>query len=183
MTKIEQLRAENVGAATLELYGMLKKKLGRVPNIYQVFGHSSAALKANLLMDDALSNGELSGKEVEIIALTVSQLNGCEYCLAAHSAIGKMYGMSEEQVMDARRGTYAGQKEQSLIDFTKALLQKRGKVSEEDFQSFLRAGYTNGAAVEVTGQIAKNIFNNYTNHLAGTAIDFPVVPALLTEAE
>lgn len=183
MTKIELLPEENAGPATLELYGMLKKKLGRVPNVYQVYGHSAAALKGNLMLDDALSHGELTGREAEIIALVVGQFNDCEYCLAAHTALGKMHGMNEEQIKDARRGRYTGSKEQSLINFTKALLQKRGKVSEKDFQNFLDAGYTNGAAVEVSGQIAKNIFNNYTNHLAGTAIDFPVVPALLTEAE
>lgn len=183
MTKIELLREENAGLATRELYGMLKKKMGRVPNVYQVYGHSAAALKANLMLDDSLSHGELTGREVEIIALVVSQFNDCEYCLAAHTAVGKMHGMTEAQTLDARRGTFTGSKEQNLIDFTKALLQKRGKVSEKDFQNFLEAGYTNGAAVEVNGQIAKNIFNNYTNHLAGTAIDFPVAPALLAEAE
>jgi uncharacterized peroxidase-related enzyme len=178
MTKIELLSEEQASTATKELYGMLKKKVGRVPNVYQVYGHSSAALKANLMMDDALSHGELSGTEVEIVALIVSQFNNCEYCLAAHTAVGKMYGMTTQQTIDARKGAYTTSKEQALIDFTKAILNKKGKVDKEDLNEFLKTGYTNGAVVEVIGQIAKNFFNNYTNHIAGTEVDFPEVDSI-----
>lgn len=181
MTKIELLPEEQASTATRELYEMLKKKTGRVPNVYQVYGHSSAALKANLMLDEALSHGELSGKEIEIVALTVSEFNSCEYCIAAHTAVGKMHGMSDEQTLDARKGVCASGKQQSLIDFTKAVLEKRGKISEAEFHAFLKAGYSKGAAVEVMGQIAKNFFNNYTNHLAGTPVDFPEVKPIFTE--
>lgn len=181
MTKIELLSEEKAAPATVELYGMLKKKLGRVPNVYQVYGHSSAALKANLMLDDSLSHGKLSGREVEIIALTVSQFNDCEYCLAAHTALGKMYGMTETQTLEARAGRYAAKKEQALINFTKAILEKQGKISEEELALFLEAGYTHGAVVEVTGQIAKNFFNNYTNHIAATPVDFPLASSLAHE--
>jgi len=173
MTKIELIPEDKASEKTKELYGMLRSKMGKVPNVYQVYGHSSAALKANLLMDDALSNGELSPEEIEIVALTVSQFNDCEYCIAAHTTVGKMCGMTEEQIMDARKGTYATSKGKILINFTEAILHKKGKISEENLNTFLQAGYTNGAVVEIIGQIAKNFFNNYTNHIAGTPVDFP----------
>ena len=178
MTTIKLVPDAQASAETQELYGMLKQKIGSVPNVYRVYGHSSAALKANLVMDDALSHGELTGKEIEIVALTVSQFNNCEYCLAAHTTVGKMQGMSEAQTIDARKGVYATSKEQSLIDFTKNILTKKGKISENDLTDFLQAGYSNGAVVEVIGQIAKNFFNNYTNHIAGTVVDFPKASAL-----
>lgn len=178
MSRIELLPENQASAETQELYGALKKQMGKVPNVYQVYGHSSAALKANLQMDGALSQGILTGAEVEIVALTVSEFNGCEYCIAAHTVVGKMQGMSEEQTIAARKGTYPDAKEQSLINFTKAILEKQGKVSNEDLQAFLNAGYDNAAVVEVIGQIAKNFFNNYTNHIAGTPVDFPAPKAL-----
>lgn len=173
MSRIELLPENQASAETQELYGMLKKQMGKVPNVYQVYGHSATALKANLQMDDILSKGILTGAEIEIVALTVSEFNGCEYCIAAHTVVGKMQGMSEAQTVEARKGTYANEKEQSLINFTKAILEKRGKISNEDLQAFRNAGYSNGAVVEVTGQVAKNFFNNYTNHIAETPVDFP----------
>lgn len=178
MSRIKLLPEDQASVETQELYGMLKKQMGKVPNVYQVYGHSPAALKANLQLDDTLSKGILTGKEIEIIALTVSEYNACEYCIAAHTVVGKMQGMSEEQTIDARKGKYASEKEQHLIDFTKAILEKHGKISNEDLQTFLNAGYGNAAVVEVIGQIAKNFFNNYTNHIAETPVDFPEPQAI-----
>lgn len=178
MTKIELLPEEQASPASRELYALLKKKVGRVPNVYQVYGHSPAALKANLTLDDELSKGVLSGREIEMVALVVSQFNDCEYCLAAHTALGKMHGMTEGQTMDARNGTYAAKKEKALIQFTQAILEKKGKIPEQDLQAFLEAGYGYAAVVEVIGQIAKNFFNNYTNHIAATPVDFPLAPSL-----
>lgn len=178
MTKIDLLPYEQAGPATQELYSMLKQKLGRVPNIYQVYGHSASALKANLLMDDALSQGILTGREIEVVALVVSQYNGCDYCLAAHTALGKMWGMKEAETLDVRRGTSGSAKELALLQFTQALLEQKGRIAEQELNAFLEAGYTTGAVVEVIGQIAKNIFNNYTNHISGAAVDFPAAPSL-----
>jgi len=178
MTKIKLLPKEQASQATKELYSMLKSKIGKVPNVYKIYGYSHAALKANLVMDDALSNGELSAKEIEVIALTVSQFNNCDYCLAAHTAVGKMYGMTDEETINTRKGEHSSKKAQSLIDFTKEILNKKGKIEVLDLNKFYQAGYNNAAVVEVVGQIAKNFFNNYTNHIAGTEIDFPQVKAI-----
>jgi len=178
MTKIELLPESEASAATQVLYGMLKKELGTVPNVYQVYGHSSAALKANLQLDTILSEGVLTGAEIEIVALTVSEFNGCAYCIAAHTVVGKMQGMTEAQTIDVRKGTYANEKEQALINFTKTLLEKKGKVEPADLEAFFSVGYNNAHMVEVIGQIAKNFFNNYTNHIAGTPVDFPTPQAI-----
>lgn len=183
MTKIELLPEEQASAATQELYALLKKKMGKVPNIYQVYGHSAAALQANLQLDEALSKGELSGKEIEMVALVVSQFNECDYCLAAHTMLAKMYGMTDAQALQVRAGAFEGsEKWQALLNFTQAVLRKRGRIAAEELQDFLEAGYTRGAVVEVIGQIAKNMFNNYANHIAGTEVDFPKAPALLAVA-
>ena len=173
MTRIEQLPDERASDEVQALYQSLKKKIGRVPNVYRVYAHSPTALRANLALEDILAQGELSEAEAEIIALVVSETNGCAYCLAAHTAIGKMQGLTEARLMDIRRGKHPAPKQQALINFTRAVLDNRGHVAEEDLRAFLAVGYTSGAVVEVVGHIAKNIFNNYTNSIAGTDLDFP----------
>ncbi|WP_182835541.1 carboxymuconolactone decarboxylase family protein [Flagellimonas lutimaris] len=173
MTKIELLPESQASESTQELYGAIKSQMGKVPNVYQVYGHSSAALKANLQLGETLSGGELSKKEIEIVSLVVSQGNGCEYCLAAHSMLGGMNGMSDDEMIGVRKGIHINEKEQALISFAKAVYENKGRISQEVLSNFLATGYTNGAAVEVIGQIALNTFNNYTNNLAGTPVDFP----------
>lgn len=172
MSRISLLSEENASLPTKELYQVIKKEIGRVPNVYQIYGHSPAALQANLAIESALAQGELSGQEVEIIALFVSEFNGCAYCLAAHTAIGKAKGMSERQIAGARQGTLDSDQEQALIDFIQAVLISKGDVDEHNWQAFLRAGYSEGAAIEVVAHIAKNVFNNYANRLAATPVDF-----------
>lgn len=173
MTKIELLPESQASEGTKELYGVIKSQMGKVPNIYQVYGHSSAALKANLQLTDTLSGGELSKKEIEIVALVVSQGNGCEYCLAAHSMLGGISGMSDDEMINVRTGTHSNVKEQALISFTKAVYINKGRIDDVVLSDFFQVGYSNGAAVEVIGLIALNTFNNYTNSLAGTPVDFP----------
>lgn len=173
MTKIELLPENQASESTKELYGAIKSQMGKVPNVYQVYGHSSAALKANLQMSEALSGGELSKKEIEIVSLVVSQGNGCEYFVAAHSMLGGMNGMSDDEMVEVRKGIHTNGKEQALISFAKAVYENKGRISEEALSTFLSTGYSNSAVVEVVGQIALNTFNNYLNNLAGTPVDFP----------
>lgn len=178
MNTIQLLESDQASIETQELYAALKNQLGTVPNVYKVYGHSSAALKANLLLDETLSKGQLTGKEIEVVALTVSEFNACEYCIAAHTVVGKMHGLTESDTEDVRRGRIENKKYQALIDFSLAVLEAKGKVDEKKIEDFYAAGYDEGSIVEVIGQIAKNVFNNYTNHLASTPIDFPKPNAL-----
>lgn len=173
MTKIELLPENQASGATKELYEAIKSQMGKVPNVYQVYGHSSAALKANLQLGAALSEGVLSKKEIEIVSLVVSQGNGCEYCIAAHSMLGGINGMSDGEMVNVRKGTHTNRKEQALISFTKAVCESKGRVSQDTLSDFLDAGFSTGTVAEVIGHIALNTFNNYTNNLAGTPVDFP----------
>ena len=108
----------------------------------------------------------------------VGEFNGCQYCLAAHTAIATVHGMTKAEVKDVRQGQHTSTQKQALIDFVKAVLINKGAADEPTWRSFLQAGYTHEEAVEVVAQVAKNVGNNYINRLADTAIDLPLAELL-----
>ncbi|MEM0927206.1 MAG: carboxymuconolactone decarboxylase family protein, partial [Planctomycetota bacterium] len=130
----------------------------------------------------ALGEGELPAKTREQIALTVGQANECEYCLSAHSAIGKMVGLSTEQIRDARMGTAPDAKTEAILWVSSKLVEKRGLLSDDDLAAVRDAGVTDGEIAEVVANTALNLFTNYFNHVAQTEVDFPIAEALETIA-
>jgi uncharacterized peroxidase-related enzyme len=152
---------------------------GKHLNIFRGMANSPAALQLYLNISGALSKSSLSPKEQEVIHLVVSQANGCDYCLAAHTAIGKGHGMSEAQTIAARNGHIEDDaKLGALAKFASALHEKKGHVSDSDLQAFKAAGYTDGAIADVVGTYALAIYTNYFNHVNDTTLDFPPAPAL-----
>lgn len=151
---------------------------GKHLNIFKGMANSPAALEGYLGLAGALSNGQLSAAEREIIALQVGQANSCDYCVAAHTTIGKLSGLSEPQTVEARRGTMQEAKYNALTRFLGALHEKRGHVSDGDLAAFRSAGYTDGHVAEAIANYALNVYTNYFNHTNDTAVDFPIAPAI-----
>ena len=147
-------------------------------NIFKGFANSPAVLDAYLGMSGALNKSSLSGKEREAIALAVGQANDCNYCLAAHTALGKMAGMSEAETIAARQGTSEDPRIAALTKFAMVIHEKRGFVSDDNVATFRAAGFNDGEIAEVVAVYALNLFSNYFNHLNETEIDFPAAPAL-----
>ena len=114
----------------------------------------------------------------EQIALAVAQVNGCDYCLAAHSAIGRMVGLTADQIRDSRLGTAVDPRADALIRFALKVVDARGGVADTDLEAVRRAGFDDAAIVEVVANVALHVFTNYFNRLAGTDLDFPAAPAL-----
>ncbi|WP_425391156.1 carboxymuconolactone decarboxylase family protein [Ekhidna sp.] len=152
--------------------------MGSVPNVYATIGNSSKALKGILDLNSTLSEGEFSRKEVEAIALSVAQVNECNYCLAAHTAVGKMQGLTEDETVEIRTGEIADNKLKALSELAKQMTITRGNPDQEYINNFFSAGYNASALSELIGFIAVNTITNYTNHIAETDIDFPVAPEL-----
>jgi len=175
MSSLSMVTKNEAPEESAQLYMQIEKSVGFIPNIYKVYGHSPSVLKANLQLDSILDSGNLTKQEIEIIALVTSEYNQCEYCQAAHSAIGKMVGMDDEEILSIRKRVHSRQQYQALIDFTQLMLEKKGNLNEEDIAQFLHAGYSEASVVEVIAQVAKNFFNNYTNHIAKIPVDFPAV--------
>ena len=147
------------------------------PNLSRTFANSPAVLETYLGFG-ALDGGALSPALREQIALTVGQINGCDYCLAAHSAIGKMVGLSQEQILRSREASSEDSREEAALRFAKEIVEKRGWVSDEDLARVRQKGYSDGEIAEIIANVVKNIFTNYFNHVAETKVDFPAVPQL-----
>jgi len=173
MKNIEILSIDQAKPEAQEILNAIKQKFGKVPNVYAAVANSPAALKAVLTYKENLGAGEFSPKEIEAIDLAIAQQNECEYCLAAHTALAKMYGFSEEETIELRNASIADPKLKALTSLAKEIVSTQGRPKQELIDAFLAEGYNRGALVELIAAISKNIFTNYFNHIADTEIDFP----------
>lgn len=183
MSRIHQIAPDSATGKAKELLDAVHGKLGLVPNITRAMANSPAVLEGYLGLSGALGKGSLSPKHREQIALTVGQANHCDYCLAAHSAIGKMVGLTPDQILDSRRGTAIDPKADAVIRFARKLVDERGRVSDADVAEVRAAGLNDGGIAEVVANVALNIFTNYFNHVAETDIDFPKVEPIVDHHE
>jgi uncharacterized peroxidase-related enzyme len=167
-----------------ELLDVLKAKMGLVPNMARALANSPAALKGYLELSGALAGASLSARQREQIALLVSEVNACGYCLSAHTLIGGKLGLSSEQVLDARRGLAGDPKTGALLKLAQRIVLERGHVKDADLRAAREAGVTDGELAETVAVVALNLFTNYFNHVAEAPIDFPEVkpgvPAAVT---
>lgn len=177
MSRVPALAPETTTGKVKEALDGVGRKLGIVPNMMRTMAHAPAVLDGYLQFSNALSHGILSPKIREQIALAVAEANGCDYCLAAHSTIGKMVGLTGDQLRDSRLGTAADPKTDILLRFARKLVETRGRVNDADVQAVQDAGFDHGVIAEVVATVALDIFTNYFNIVAQTEIDFPHVPA------
>jgi uncharacterized peroxidase-related enzyme len=178
VSRIDIVNVANAQPEAVEVLEAVKKKMGRVPNLLGAMVNSPAAAKSYLGFSDALSHGRLPAKLRELVALTVGEANACDYCLAAHSAIGKMVGLSPDQILGGRRGRSEDPKIAAALEFVRKVVDSRGKVSDADVAAVKTAGYTDGDVAELVANTALNLFTNYFNHVADTPVDFPAAAPL-----
>jgi uncharacterized peroxidase-related enzyme len=173
MSRVTQIAPETASGKAKDLLDAVNAKLGIVPNMTRAMANSPAVLDGYLQLSGALGKGKLSAKVREEIALAVGQANHCDYCLAAHSAIGKMVGLTADQIRDSRLGTAVDPKSDALIRFARKLVDSRGLVADQDIAAVREAGFDDGAIAEVVANVALSVFTNYFNTVAETDIDFP----------
>jgi len=179
MTRLTALNPEEVTGKTKDLFNAVQAKLGVVPNMMRTMGNSPAVLEGYLNLSGALSHGKLSSKTGELIALTVSESNSCEYCVAAHTFIGGKLLKADAQVLhDARTGNSADAKTEAILQFAKTLISKNGLVNDQDVNAIKNAGVSDAELAETVAHVALNVLTNYFNNTANTEIDFPAVPDL-----
>lgn len=169
--------AEATGKAR-ELLDGVQKKLGMTPNLMRTMAHSPAALAGYLNFGEALAGGSLSARFREQIALVVAETNGCTYCLSAHSALGRLCGLSQEALLDSRRGEATDTRTRAGLIFARRLVTERGRVDDDDLAQVRAAGFSDGEVAELIANVAINLLTNYFNHVAGTEVDFPPVSPL-----
>jgi uncharacterized peroxidase-related enzyme len=147
-----------------------------VPNLFRMVANSPAALEGYLGMMGALGKGALPAATRERIALAVAEANGCEYCLSAHTYLGKHVAkLSDAEMLANRSGTSGDAVADAAVRFARTVLEQRGNVADEDLHAVRTAGYTDGQIVEIVQHVALNVWTNYVNSVAQTVVDFPVV--------
>jgi len=173
MSRIQPLDPEQAQGKTRELLAAIKAKSGRVPNILKTMAHSPVALQAYLGLSGAFADAKLPVKIREQIALTVGEDNQCHYCVSAHSAIGKLAGLTPEEIEAGRRAGAPDPKTNAILKFAKRLSANRGNITDPELAEARKAGCSDEEIFEIITAVALNLFTNYVNHVADTAIDFP----------
>ncbi|WP_298737375.1 carboxymuconolactone decarboxylase family protein [uncultured Chitinophaga sp.] len=170
---------DTVSPANQQIFDNLAKKLGSVPNLFATMALSENALATYLAFSGAKSS--LKAKEKEVINLAVSQANGCEYCTAAHTAIAKMNGFTDDQILEIRSGSASfDSKYDVLAKLAISFVETKGKPDGELLDAFYAAGYTNENLVDAITVIADKTFTNYLFGATRIPVDFPAVPSLET---
>ncbi len=159
------------------IFDNLEKGLGFVPNLYAYYAKNDTALKDYLALQNRKTT--LKAKEKEVVNLVVSQYNDCRYCQSAHTAIGKMNGFTDDQILEIRKGTANfDSKLDALAKFTLEAVSKRGKVSPEGKDAFFNAGYNEIKMIDVIVLIGDKMISNFIHNLTNFEIDFPIAKEL-----
>jgi uncharacterized peroxidase-related enzyme len=173
--RIAPVAPETAEGATKEMFGLIKGKMGKVPNMLKTMAQSPALLEAYLGFSGALAKGTLNPQVRELIAVAVAQSNGCEYCLSAHTTIGKVLGIQADAVGAAREGQSDDPKTEAILRLAQQILANKGDVDDTTLDTARVAGVTDTEIAEVVGNVALNTFTNYFNELARPTLDFPRV--------
>jgi len=175
MARFTAIPADQASGATAEVFAAIKQSVGKVPNAYATLGTlAPGALKAMLAADKVLAGGPLSKPDQETVKLVISELAGCDYCVAAHSMVGKMVGLSPESMARLRQGNATGDaKRDALVRFVRTLALKPGTLLADDVQALQAAGYDGEQIVHIALAISVITFTNVFNRINDTAVDFP----------
>ncbi|QHN04829.1 carboxymuconolactone decarboxylase family protein [Granulicella sp. WH15] len=175
MSRLPAIELANATGKAKDLLTAVKAKLGIVLNMTKVMANSPAVLEGYLGLSGALGGGLLDAKTREQLALATAQENECNYCLSAHSAIGKMVGLTPEQVVESRKGQGVDARTTAALTFAQRVLETRGGISDNDLAAVRQAGFNDGEIAEIIAHVALNILTNYFNKAAQVDIDFPKV--------
>lgn len=178
MARILPTTLDTAPADTRPLLEGLKKTLGSVPALFATIGHSPPALESLLHAMTALSHGALSAREIELVNLATSELNGCAYCVSAHGALGKMAGVDAEAIAAAREATATNPREHAMLRLVARVVRTGGAGTGTELAHAREAGLSDAAIVEVLAHVALKTFTNAVALVAQTEIDFPKQPRL-----
>ncbi len=175
MPRLKPIQRESAPEATQKLLASVENQLGMVPNLIATMAQSTSVAGAFLNFAEALNDGILFARLREQIALAVSELNQCRYCVSGHAAVGSSIGLTEDEVRDARTGTSPDRKTEAVLRFVRRIVEERGRVSDDDIREVRNSGCGDAEIVEITAHVGLTIFSNYVNLVAQTEIDFPHV--------
>lgn len=174
MPRIEPVQVTQAAEKSKQLLEGVQRSLGMVPNLLKTLAHSPAALSAYIEINQALSEA-LTAPLREQISLTVAGANKCNYCASARTVLGAKAGVDENEMIANLEGDSTDENVREVLRFVRAVVEKRGWVSDDELANVREAGYSDAEIAEIIAVTAVNIFTNYFNHVALTTVDFPLV--------
>lgn len=178
MARLPAVSYEEADENIKKIYDGILSKFGMVPNIFKGMANSPVALNAYLKLDEMILGGNFSPVEQDIVRITVSQYNKCEYCVAAHHGGLLAKNVSKEEIMNIRKGTPSDPKHAALVTFTLKVMETKGFVEDKDLAVFKNAGFTDAHVAEITVIIAQKTLSNTFNHINNTDLDLPAAPEI-----
>jgi uncharacterized peroxidase-related enzyme len=175
MSRIQIVTKDTANAKQTDLLNAIQNKLGMVPNFLGILAQSPDALSAFLGLHAIAGNGTLDPQTRERIALVIAQSNSCEYCLSAHTAIGRNAGLNNEEMDANRAGSSLDNKASAAVVFAKALNDNLGDITQTEFNDVKNAGYSDSEIVEIITHVGMNILTNLIGKATKVDIDFPKV--------
>ncbi|MNR88119.1 Alkyl hydroperoxide reductase AhpD [compost metagenome] len=175
MTRIKTIDSSNANTEQTELLNAIQGQLGMVPNFLKIFANSPVALRAFLGLHGIANGGSLDALTRERIALALAQQNGCEYCVSAHSAIGRKTGLSTDEIAAARAGTSEDAQAAVAVKFARSLMEKKGEIGTLELVEVRSAGYSDADIVEIITHVGMNFLTNVLGKASQVEIDFPKV--------
>lgn len=175
MSRVQLIDASNTTPNRQALLEQVHKAFGATPNMFKAVANSPAALKSMWGSFGALGSGVLGAKLGEQIAVAIADKNRCEYCLAAHTVLGKGAGATAEEMSAAQAGQSADPKTAAALTFALKVVSNRAQVSNEDVAQLRSAGFEDEHIVEILAHVALNLFTNYVNVAFDVPVDFPKV--------
>jgi AhpD family alkylhydroperoxidase len=173
MKPLKALTPEEASENSQVIFRAVKSKIGMVPNLYAAMGVSDKLLGGFLTFTETLKSGEFTSKEYEAIALATSQANACDYCLSAHTEIGKMNGFTEQDTLDIRDHSIEDTKLNAIVNLVSDLVNLKGHPIDTTVDNFFKAGFNKAAFVELIAIAALTTITNNIYHNGGFEIDFP----------
>lgn len=175
MSRINQIERDSATHEQRDLLDAIQDQLGMVPNFLKVFANSPAALRAFLGLHGIAAEGSLDPQTRERIALAVAQQNGCQYCVSAHTAIGRKAGLDETEIEANRAGTSRDVKAAAAVEFARSLVEHNGEVTNAELSAIRHAGYSESDIVEIITHVGMNQLTNILGKASRIEIDFPKV--------
>lgn len=175
MSRIATVSPQDATGLAADLFTKIKASAGKVPNLYATIGtHAPEALQSTLNLDAVIGKSSLSKQDIETIRIVVSEVSGCDYCLAAHTMIGKMAGLSPEAMRAVRAGVASGDdRRDALAHFVRTLSSTNGTIDQAEFQRVRDAGFTERQVLEIALVMSGITFTNLVNRINDTDLDFP----------
>lgn len=175
MSRITLIAPTEATGSVEQSFAEIKSAFGVVPNMFRAVGNSPAALASMWGSFAALGGGRLGAKLGEQIAVAIADRNNCQYCLAAHTGLGKRAGATAEEMAEAQAGRSADPRTAAALRFALSLVERRGGVESDDVKALVAAGFDDGEIVEIIAHVALNLFTNYVNVALDVPVDFPSV--------